>query len=66
MIYRSQSPESYAREQLAQTRTNQEWVNMINLFWKRNVVTVKHSGGMEVIASMLGPWPNGFPPKNAQ
>ena len=63
MTYIPQSPESVAREQRAQTRTNQDWVDMINRYWSRRVVTVKHSGGIEVIASVLGPWPDGFPPK---
>jgi hypothetical protein len=61
----SQSPQSVARERIAQTRTVGEWVDMINDFWGRRVVTSKHDKKIDafVIASVLGAWPNGFPPK---
>lgn len=62
------SPASIERERIAQTRTNGEWVDMINDFWGRRVVTTKldKANDRMVIASVLGPWPNGFPPKKPQ
>jgi hypothetical protein len=59
MTYLPQTLASFAREQIAQTRTNRDWIDMINEYWGRRVVTFKG----DVIASVLGPWPNGYPPK---
>lgn len=62
----TQSPASVERERRAQTRSNRDWVDMINTFWGRRVVTTKNdTHGNEVIAAIVSPWIGGYPPERS-